>query len=159
MSTLAAVQVITLLASGLKAGVLFGDNLSVRFARHQLSGSSFVKFQQVQLQHFEKFMPALSGITALFSISWLALMWPRFGTFSFRFVAAAALAQIASLVLALAGCMPINKQLMTWSISSPPPDVMEIWTRWEQINAIRTFLAIVGFVCVVLALIASPAPA
>jgi hypothetical protein len=154
MSALAAVQAVALLSTGLKAGVLFGDRIGVRFARPELSPSSFVKFQQVQLLHWEKFMPAIGFIAVLSSGAWLALIWSRIGSISFILVALATLAHTSSLVLAGTGCLPINKQLMAWSVSSPPPDVTKIWARWEQVNAIRTLLAVSAFVCVVLAFVA-----
>lgn len=155
MSALIAVQIVALLSIGLKAGVLFGDRIGVHFARLELSPSSFVKFQQVQLQHWEKVMPALAAITVLSSSAWLTLSWSRAGTISFVLVALAALTSVASVILAAAGCLPINKQLMTWHFASPPPDVTRIWSRWERVNGIRTLLALIAFGCVVLALVAS----
>lgn len=155
MSMLMVVQVVALLSSGLKAGVLFGDRMGVHFARPALSPSSFVKFQQAQLLHWERIMPAISSIAAIASIAWLVLIWSQIGSVGFALVLVAALASISSLVLAAVGCLPVNKQLMTWSVSSPPPDVMTTWRRWEQVNGIRTLLAIVGFSCVIMALFAS----
>lgn len=154
MSVLVAAQIVALLSIGLKAGVLFGDRIGVHFARPELPPSSFVKFQQVQLQRWEKVMPALAALTVLSSSAWLALIGSRAGTISLVLVALAALASIASVVLAAAGCLPINKQLMTWNVASPPPDVTKIWSRWERVNGIRTLLALIAFACVVLALVA-----
>lgn len=157
MSALVAVQIVALLSTGLKAGALFGDQLSVRFARGELSGSSFVKFEQAHLRRLERFMPALSSTALLFTIAWLALIWSRVETVSFILVALAALAHIFSLVLAITGCMPINRQLMSWAASAPPPDAMSIWARWEQVNAVRASLAVIALVSVVLALVVSNA--
>jgi hypothetical protein len=47
--------------------------------------------------------------------------------------------------------VPINSQLMTWNASSPPQDVMQIWARWEQAHTVRTAVAVLGFVCELLA--------
>lgn len=155
MSTLTAVQVVALLSTGLKAGVLFGDRIGPRFARPELSPSSFVRFQQVQLRYWEKFMPALSGIGLISNLVWLLLIWPEIGNIGFTLVAVATIAFTSSIVFAVAGCLPINKQLMKWSVSSPPSDVMKTWVRWERVNDIRAFLVAIAFVCVVLALAAS----
>ena len=51
--------------------------------------------------------------------------------------------------------VPINNQLMAWNASSPPPDVMAIWARWEQMHTARTFLAVLGFAFELLAFGAS----
>jgi hypothetical protein len=155
MTVLIAVQILAALSTGLKAGVLFGDQMAARFARPGLSPSSFVKYQQVQIARWERFMPAFAGATVISGIAWLGLAWDSIGSIGFMLVALATTASIASMVFALTRCWPINKQLMTWSITSPPPDVMKIWARWDQTNAIRSFLAVTAFVCVVSALVAS----
>lgn len=159
MSVLFAVQVLAVVSSGFKAGVLFGDQMGARLARPVLPPSSFVNFQQVQLVHWERFMPALSVTTIVSGTAWLGLTWARVGSVSFVLVALATFAAIVSMVLAVKGCLPVVKQLMTWSIDSPPTDVIEKWARWEYVNAIRTLLAVVGFVCVAAALASSQATA
>ena len=156
MSVLIAVQVLAVLSTGLKAGALFGDQMGARFARPGLSPSSFVKFQQVQLVRWERFMPALSATSIVSGIAWLGLIWARIGSVSFVLVTLATGAAIFSMVLAVKGCLPVVRQLMTWSIDSPPTDLMETWARWEHVNAIRTSLAVIGFVCVALAVASSP---
>jgi uncharacterized membrane protein len=151
MGALVVVRFIAVLATGLLAGIFVGDRMGASFARPQLSPSSFVKFQQVQHMHFVKMMPVLMGIAILSSLSWLVLIRPRIGTLGFLLLALGTLAYISVLVLTRTVNVPINNQLMTWSASSPPLDVMKIWARWEQVHTIRTFLAVIGFACEVLA--------
>ncbi len=91
-------------------------------------------------------MPAVSSVALLSSIAWLVLIRSGIGTVTFGLVALVAATHLASIVLAVTGCMPINRQLMAWNAASPPEDVMAIWSRWEHVNAIRTILAIIGFV-------------
>lgn len=151
MSVLNAVQVIALLSLGLKAGVLAGDQMGVRYARPGLPASSFVSFQQVQLARWERFMPALSALTVLACAGWLALTWSGAGGVAFTLVAIATLTSIASMTLAVKGCLPVVSQLMTWNAAAPPPDLMKIWARWEKVNAIRAALAVLGLLCAVIA--------
>jgi hypothetical protein len=42
--------------------------------------------------------------------------------------------------------VPINDQLMTWSMESPPANVRELWAPWERVHTIRTVLAIGAFI-------------
>ena len=151
MNALSAVQVVALLSCGLKAGALLGDRAGARFARPVLSPSNFVKFQQVQLVRWDTLMPVLSSVAVLSSIAWLAMMRHGIDNIAFTLVALAAAASTASMMFALMGCWPINKQLMTWSAASPPPDMMSTWARWERVNDIRTVLAVLAFACVVMA--------
>ena len=150
MNALTTVQVLALLSSGLKAGALLGDRVGARFARPALSPSSFVKFQQVQLVHWDKLMPLLSSVAVLSSIVWLVMIRHDVGNIGFTFVALAATANTASMLFAVMGCLPINRQLMAWSAASPPADVMSTWARWERVNDIRTVLAVLAFACVVI---------
>jgi hypothetical protein len=40
---------------------------------------------------------------------------------------------------------------MTWDPSSPPPEAMNTWARWESAHTARTVIAVVGFVLLILA--------
>ena len=41
--------------------------------------------------------------------------------------------------------VPVNQTLMTWQVSSPPENVMQLWAPWEGSHTIRTVLAVLGF--------------
>jgi uncharacterized membrane protein len=151
MGALVAVRFIAVLATGVLAGIFVGDRMGASFARPALSPSSFVKFQQVQHVHFVKMMPVLMGIAILSSLAWLVLIRSRVGTLGFLLLALGTLAYISVLVLTRTVNVPINNQLMTWDASSPPPDVMTTWARWEQVHTVRTVIALFGFACEVLA--------
>jgi uncharacterized membrane protein len=143
------------LFTGLVAGIFLGDRMGASFARPALSPSSFVTFQQIQHAHFVKMMPILIGIATLSSVAWLVLIRARSGGAEFVLVALGTLAYISVIVLTRMVNVPINNQLMTWNAVSPPPDVMEIWARWEHVHTVRTFLAVSGFTFELLAFGAS----
>ena len=145
MSVLAVVRFAAVLTTGLLAGIFLGDRMGASFARPALPPSSFVRFQQIQHVHFAKMMPILMGIAILSSVTWLVLIRSRVGSQGFVFLALATLAFVSIVVLTRAVNVPINDLLMTWNASSPPPDVMEIWVRWEQVHTVRTCVAVVGF--------------
>lgn len=151
MNVSAMVRVVAVFSTGLVAGIFLGDRMGASFARPALPRSSFVTFQQVQHAHFVKMMPVLLGIAILSSLAWLVLIRSQFGSASFTFLALATLATISVAVLTRAVNVPINEQLMTWNASSPPPNVMAIWARWEQAHTVRTCVAGVGFFCELLA--------
>ena len=151
VSAVAVVQFVAVLATGLLAGIFLGDRMGASFARPALSPSSFVKFQQVQHVHFAKMMPILMGIAILSDVAWLVLIRAHARTMGFVFLGLATLAYVSVLVLTRAINVPINNRLMTWSASSPPSNVMEVWARWEQVHTVRTALAVFGFVCELLA--------
>ena len=139
------VRFVAVLSAGLVAGIFLGDRMGASFARPALSPSSFVAFQQIQHAHFVRMMPILIGIAILSSVAWLVLIRARMGSAELLFLALGTLAAISVIVLTRTVHVPINNQLMTWNASSPPPDVMGIWARWEQAHTVRTVLAVLGF--------------
>lgn len=151
MTAVAVARFGSVFGAGLVSGVLLGDRMGASFARPELPASSFVTFQQIVHRHFVVMMPILLGITILSCAAWLILVRSRTGSAEFAFLALGALAFVAIATLTRAINVPINDQLMTWDPSSPPPDVMNIWARWEGVHTTRTVLAVLGFGLLLLA--------
>lgn len=149
----AIVPFLSILFSGLAAGVYLGDRMGASFARPELSPSSFVRFQQVQHTHFLTMMPILLVTSTLASIVWLVLLLARSRVRSseFLFLALGTLGLVAVIVLTRVVNLPINDQLMTWNAAAPPARVMELWAPWEKVNNIRAYLGTFAFACVLLA--------
>jgi uncharacterized membrane protein len=141
--------------AGLASGVLLGDRMGASFARPELPASSFVTFQQIVHRHFVVMMPILLGITILSCAAWLILVRSRTGSAEFAFLALGALAFVSIAILTRSINVPINDQLMTWKPSSPPPDVLNTWARWERTHTARTVMAVPGFVLLLLAFAAA----
>jgi uncharacterized membrane protein len=155
MSVFLAVRFAAVFSTGLLAGIFLGDRMGASFARPALPPSSFVRFQQIQHVHFVKMMPILMGIAILSNVAWLVLIRSRVGSWGFSFLVLATLAYVSVAVLTRTVNVPINDLLMTWNASSPPPNVLEIWTRWERVHTIRTCVAVAGFAFELLAFGAS----
>lgn len=64
----------------------------------------------------------------------------------FWLVAVATAAILFIFLMTLAVNVPINEQLMTWSVESPPANVRELWAPWERVHTIRTVAAIGAFI-------------
>ncbi|MFN2633015.1 MAG: anthrone oxygenase family protein, partial [Thermoanaerobaculia bacterium] len=145
MTPLAAARFAAVLFSGLVAGIFLGDRMGATFARPALSPSSFVTFQQIQHVHFLTMMPILIGAAVVSLAAWLLLIRSRLGSAELLFLALAAAACAAVIVVTRTVNVPINDRLMTWNPASPPADVREIWARWEQTHTVRTVLAAAAF--------------
>lgn len=48
------------------------------------------------------------------------------------------------------GNIPINNQIVTWSINSPPSNWKELSEKWWQFQTVRTILAMTGLSCLIL---------
>jgi hypothetical protein len=56
-------------------------------------------------------------------------------------IAISALGMSVVVAMTRAVNVPLNNQLMTWVIESPPDNLREIWAPWDRVNTIRTLVA------------------
>lgn len=140
-----------LLTAGLYTGVFLSDRIGVTPVRPQLPASSFVLFQQQLHVRFAILMPILLFSSLLTGLISLVLLRRELRTKTFLFTAVATLSTLIIIVLTRLVNIPINEALMTWQVSSPPPNVMELWAPWEKIHTIRTIISLVGFSSLLLA--------
>ncbi len=159
MNALVIVRVISIVSTGLAAGVFLGHRVGVSIARPELSPSSFVQLQQIIHVHFVRMMPILMIAAVGASLIWTVLLRARWRAVEFWLVSGASMAMVCAFVLTRAVNIPINDQLMTWSIEAPPANLMELWRPWEEVHSIRTVLAITALAFQVIALSAFAPPA
>ena len=151
MNALVVIRAISIVCTGLAAGIFLGHRVGVSRARLTLSPSSFVQLQQIIHVPFSRMMPLLILGSVGATVSWTILLWARWQTAEFWLVAGAALAMVCAVGLTRAVNIPINNKLMTWSFAAPPADLAELWAPWERVHSIRTALALVAFSCEVVA--------
>ena len=152
MSVLSILRMIAIFSSGVFAGILFGDRMGATFARPSLSPSSFLQFQRIQHVHFARMMPPLSLAAIAGGLGWLIMVRTLWNGSQFWLVAVATGAMVLAAVLTLRVNIPINNQLMKWSVAAPPEDMWTIWKRWEKVHTIRTILWLGAFALEVIAL-------
>jgi len=97
-------------------------------------------------------MPPLTLAAILSGLGWLIITRAQWNTPQFWLVAVALGAMIMGAALTLRVNIPINNQLMTWSVEAPPENMREIWSRWESVHTIRTILWSGAFALEVIAL-------
>lgn len=127
--------------AGLLAGIFLGYRLGVHYALAELSSSSFVQLQQVIHVRYVRFMPPLVLAALLSSVLWAVMIRAQWRTAEFWLVATSALGILVIAVATRAVNVPLNDQLMTWSVASPPTNLSEIWAPWEHVNTLRSVLA------------------
>jgi len=142
-----------LLATGLYTGLLFADRIGVTPIRPQLPASAFVLYQQQLHTRFGVLMPILLGTSLLSGLISLLLLRRDYRSKNFVFTAIATLATLFVIVLTRAVNVPVNEALMTWQLSSPPSNVIELWSPWEKAHTIRTIVSLLGFSSLLLAVI------
>ncbi len=141
MVLLTIVRVLAVASVGLLAGIFLGYRTGVQYAVPELSASSFVQLQQIIHMHYVRFMPALVLTALLSSVLWLVMVRSQWRTVEFWFVAVSALGILVIAAATRAVNVPLNDQLMTWSVESPPPNLREVWAPWDRVNTLRSVLA------------------
>ena len=108
--------------------------------------------QQIIHARYVFIMPALIAATVLAGVTWLVFIRSYRRHAEFWLVAAAIAAVLFCLIITRLVNVPLNDQLVAWSVAFPPPNVHELWAPWEGAHAIRTVVAVGAFVAAVLAL-------
>ncbi|MCM3871343.1 MAG: DUF1772 domain-containing protein [Pyrinomonadaceae bacterium] len=148
MRPLTMVRVITVVCTGLLAGIFLGYLVSAP-ARGALSTSSFVQHQQVVHVYYASIAPALILAALIAGLTWLFMVRSNWRSAEFWLTAGATGGIVFITVLTRAVNVPLNEQLMTWSIAAPPANVRELWATWEFSHMIRTIVAVVAFLLAV----------
>ena len=141
MGVLTIVRVVAVVCAGLLAGIFFGHRAGAYYAEQELSASSFVQFQQVVHVHFVRFMPPLVLTALLAGLAWLLMLRSQWRSAEFWLIAVSTCGIALIVAMTRAVNVPLNNQLMTWSIATPPSNLREIWAPWDRVNTIRTFVA------------------
>jgi Domain of unknown function (DUF1772) len=130
---------------GLYTGILFGDRIGVTPIRPKLPAASFVLYQQELHLVFGKLMPVLLIGSLLAGIVSVVLQRRNYRNMEYLLTVIAILCNAAVIILTLLINVPVNQTLMTWQISTPPENVMQLWAPWEGSHTIRTVIAVLGF--------------
>jgi len=152
MTALMVIRVVSILCIGLLAGIYFGDRTGFAYARAEISASSFVQSQQIIHKHYVKMLPALVGVAVLSDLAWLFMIRSQWRTGEFWLIAASTGAIVFIGAITRGVNVPLNAQLMTWSVAAPPANFRELWAPWERVHTIRTVVAVGAFVLEAVAL-------
>ncbi len=144
MPALLVVQIVAVFATGLIAGILFGDRAGNSYARIKLSPDAFVAFQREQNKRFAAMMPLPILAAVVASAAWLVLMRDRAETPAFWLAAAGTAANLLVVAITRIVNIPINNRVE--AAQAEPVAVRRLWLRWERAHTVRTVFAVFGFV-------------
>lgn len=146
---LKTVRFVNLVLTALVAGLLFRDVVSSSATR-QLSGSTYIHYQQALNQTMSKRMPPIFLSTTFTALLVLLLSGVRRPTnFGLNLVGLGC--DVGMIVSTIRVNEPLNKQIDTWSADVPPGNWAEVRERWLQGHNLRTGIGIAGLICQLLA--------
>jgi Domain of unknown function (DUF1772) len=140
------------------AGFMVGNELSVAAFLHpslrRLPDNMHARVRRDFAALFGRVMPFWYVSVALLSIT-LAWMGPSFGSTSGRLLLAAAILWLVAIVYTLILPAPLNSRIAKWQLESLPVDWKAQSKRWDTFHAIRMFMLVAAFLCLVMGVVLS----
>jgi hypothetical protein len=137
------VGVISVLFAGLLAGEEFVIRYGVRGPLASLDDQSHILFRQALIYKLRILVPAIYVLTLVSAVA-VTVLDGTDGGMAFRGAAIAALA--AWIAATLGGTVPINEAVLEWSASAPPATWRTQVDRWEHLNTLRIWAAVIAFI-------------
>jgi predicted membrane protein len=142
---------ITLFITGFTSCAEFGSYAFVHPVIRRLPQQHHVEVEKGLLKTFGRVMPVLMTLCVFLSISYAIKMNNFEGSAQiFRWASAGSF--IAALVSTIMFNVPINLATGKWSAENPPDNWKEKRNRWEFFQALRSWLLLIGFVLLCVAI-------
>lgn len=139
-----------LIVTGFTSCAEFGSYALVHPVVRRLPQEHHIRVEQGLLKTFGRVMPVLMALSVILSITFAASAQGDGG--AARIIAwAAAGSFVAALACTLAFNVPINSATGRWNAENPPPDWKKTRNRWEFFQGLRSWLLLIGFVLLCLA--------
>ncbi len=142
---------VSLVITGFTACAEFGSYAFVHPVIRQLPGEQHVQVERGLLKTFGRIMPVFMTLCVILAVAYAIQMNDQQSLArSVRWAAAAAftLALISTIIFNV----PINLATGRWDPKNPPSDWKQVRTRWEFFQGVRSWLLLIGFVLLSLAL-------
>ncbi len=141
---------VALVVTGFTACAEFGSYAFVHPVLRRLPRDYHVQVEQGLLRTFGRVMPTLMTLSAVLSVSYAVHMRHHESAARWVFWAAAG-CLAAALISTIIFNVPINAATGKWDAANPPPDWKETRNRWEFFQAVRSWLLLLGFILLCLA--------
>jgi uncharacterized membrane protein len=138
------VEFAALFLTGILAGEEFVIRYGVRGPLAALDDRSHIQFRQGLIRTLRVLVPAIflpAFVTGIIS----AILVGN------GFLWAGVLALLTWILLTIFGTIPINESASGWRPDAPPANWKALIDRWERLNTVRAWAAILAFACLVTA--------
>jgi len=136
------IESINLFLAGILAGEEFVVRYGVRAPLAAMDDTSHIQFRQGLIRTLRVLVPAIF-LPAFVSGIAVAITDATGTGFVFRW--AGVLAWLIWILVTLFGTVPINERAIEWRPDAPPGNWKAIVDRWERLNTVRTWAALMAF--------------
>jgi hypothetical protein len=142
MNAVAILEFVELFCAGLLAGAEFIVCFGVRSTIAVLDEQPQIQLRQALIRRLRVLVPAVYVPTLLSAVAVTALAGTGDG-FDFRCMGL--LAVLVWTVTTFLGTVPINQATLTWRPDAPPKDWRAVVSRWERLDTVRFWAAVLVF--------------
>lgn len=146
MMSKAVIIFFNLLLASLLVGTMFG--IWIGYNPIDLSASAYIEQQQNTIRQLNVLMPLLGLVTIVVTLASAFLQKQNRMVFTGLLISAALL--IVSGLITKFGNQPLNATVLTWTMSSPPGDWMNVRDKWWSLHIIRTIIALFALAIIIL---------
>ena len=147
-------DVLSVVFGALVGGGLLIVLLAVMPTFHRVGEEIGIRLHVAFDHYVEFFLPPFTVAAILFSAGVL-VFHDHLPTASVVLVAAGIVGMIAVALISHLFNRPMNQIIRSWPVGTVPPEYPAMRRRWDRLHRTRTFFAVAGFVCLMLALLAS----
>jgi uncharacterized membrane protein len=151
--SLDVIEFVALFVTGFASCAEFGSYAFVHPVIRQLPPESHVTVEKGLLQTFGRVMPILMTLCPVLSIAYAIQLngaWDAANTIRWL----AAIVFVGALVSTIIFNVPINLATRGWDPKNRPQDWKEKRNRWEFYQGVRSWLLLIGFILICLAVAA-----
>jgi uncharacterized membrane protein len=142
--TFDVLEFLTLVITGFTACAEFGSYAFVHPVIRRLPPEHHVFVEKGLLRTFGRVMPVLMALCPVLSIAYATQASAGPGApIGFRWMSA--IVFVAALISTILFNVPINLATRRWNPQNPPQNWKEIRNRWELFQGIRSWLLLIGF--------------
>ena len=131
--------------TGLVAGAAFV--IWIEFDPSGLSAPFYIENMQHAIHVFTFPLPAIVVLSVLFTGASTILAWCE--RLNFYLLAAGCFCTAVVALVTAFGNIPINNQIQTWTVTSPPPNWSDLATEWWRFQSVRTIAGLGGLMLVI----------
>jgi drug/metabolite transporter (DMT)-like permease len=138
----------------LVAGVMWGTWLSLARTMTEYEAATFLDDGKHMINNLGTVMAVLMIAAVAIGLVTVLVLYRHRSRVAGRLALAALALMLGVMAVTLAVEVPIDKQIMTWTLGTLPADWTDIRARWATFHTLRTFLSLASVAAAVAAALA-----